>query len=129
MQQTRQPQSNGEFSASRRDPTLQLTTSHLWNLPLIGLERLLRPPSNWRKHSTVPPQRYPLAKIRLAIVISDEKRQVPSTLCRRKSLRKLLIELLPPQEQPREELHLLVGQLYGNGRDNLNPDSPFQFAT
>ena len=25
----------------RRDPTLQLTTSHLWNLPLIGLERLL----------------------------------------------------------------------------------------
>lgn len=25
----------------RRDPTLQLTTCHLWNLPLIGLERLL----------------------------------------------------------------------------------------
>lgn len=101
----------------RRDPTLQLTTSHLWNLPLIGLERLLLHQQLAKTLNRPCPNDTHCCN-QIGIVVCDENDRYYQ-LCRRKSLRKLLIELLATQNSLQEELHQLVGQLYGNGRDNL----------
>lgn len=42
-------------------------------------------------------------------------------LCNRKSLREVLLELLGTNGRIPEELHALIAQLYGHGRDELQP--------
>ena len=101
----------------RRDPTLQLTTSHLWNLPLIGLERLLLH-QQLAKTLNRPCPKDTHCCNQIGIVVCDENDSYYQ-LCCRKSLRELLLELLATQNNLQEELHLLIGQLYGNGRNDL----------
>ncbi|MFP6018412.1 hypothetical protein ACLD4O_22390, partial [Salmonella sp. 741265045_PSA] len=101
----------------RRDPTLQLTTSHLWNLPLIGLELLLLH-QQLAKTLNRPCPKDTHCCNQIGIVVCDENDSYYQ-LCCRKSLRELLLELLATQNNLQEELHLLIGQLYGNGRNDL----------
>lgn len=99
----------------RRDPTLQLTTSHLWNLPLIGLERLLLHQQLAKTLNRHCPKDTHCCN-QIGIVVCDENDSYYQLYCR-KSLRELLLELLATQNNLQEELHLLIGQLYGNGRE------------
>ncbi|WP_253912693.1 hypothetical protein [Salmonella bongori] len=75
----------------RRDPTLQLTTSHLWNLPLIGLERLLLHQQLTKTLNRPCPKDTHCCN-QIGIVVCDENDSYYQ-LCCRKSLRELLLEL------------------------------------
>ena len=103
----------------RRDPTLRLTTSQLWDLPLLGLERLLL---HQRLAQTLncPCPKDTHCCNQIGIAICDEKGQYYQ-LCNRKSLREILLELLSTNGKIPEELHALIARLYGNGCDKLQP--------
>lgn len=101
----------------KRDPTLQYSCGHLWDLPLIGLERLLLHQELARTLGRPCPEES-LCCNQIGLVVSDEQCR-HYQLCKRKTLRELLLELLSHHSGIPEELHLLIGQLYGHGRSEL----------
>ncbi|MBZ6767838.1 hypothetical protein FMJ84_16110 [Klebsiella oxytoca] len=103
----------------RRDPTLRLTTSHLWDLPLIGLERLLLHQRLAQTLNCPCPHETHCCN-QIGIVLCDENGSF-FQLCNRKSLREVLLELLGTNGRIPEELHALIAQLYSHGRDELQP--------
>lgn len=103
----------------RRDPTLRLSTSHIWDLPLIGLERLLLHQRLAQTLSYPCPQETHCCN-QIGIVLCDENSRY-FQLCNRKSLREVLLELLDTKGKIPEELHALIAQLYGHGRVELQP--------
>lgn len=103
----------------RRDPTLRLTTSHLWDLPLIGLERLILHQRLAQTLNCPCPHETHCCN-QIGIVLCDENGRF-FQLCNRKSLREVLLELLDTNGRIPEELHVLIAQLYGHGRDELQP--------
>lgn len=101
----------------RRDPSLRLSTTQLWDLPMLGLERLLL------HHQLAQALEHPQPEEtwccnQAGIVVRDEQGQLYQ-LCRRKPVRELLMELLGVNGKLPEELHLLISQLYCHARGEL----------
>lgn len=101
----------------KRDSTLQYSCRHLWDLPLIGLERLLLHQELAQALGRPNPEES-LCCNQIGFVVCDEQLH-HYQLCNRKTLRELLLMELKNHDELPEELHLLVGQLYGNGRKEL----------